>query len=221
MRTGWTCVLAVVVGVLSGCSSSQRPLPIVKDSASYNFEKGYFDRALVDYSEYIERRPDDLEMRVGLAKTYLKLDRPKEARVHATVAQDVRPAESAYADLLAESLLQANERESLVAYLQKRVSERGQVSDYIRMGVYQQALGNLDECKLALNTAARIDEGKTIAPHVALANMYAKIGDKKNEVRRLKMALYVEPANKMLLSRIAELGGDTEATAAVRPDELP
>ena len=51
--------------------------------------------------------------------------------------------------------------------------------------------------------------------------MYARINDKKNELRRLKMALYVDPNNQIILKRIEKLGGDIDTTAAVRPDESP
>ena len=221
MRTGRICVLALLsLASLTGCTT-QRPLPSVKESAKYNFDKEHYDAALTDFSEYVDRRPDDLEMRVGLARTYLKLDRAKEARIHAIVAMDNRPSEAAYADLLAESLFAANDRDALVTFLQKRVSERGNVADYIRLGKYQQAMGNLDEAKVALLTACRIDAGHSIAPQLAMADMFNKIGDKTNEILRLKMALYVEPSNQIIIKRIASLGGDTDVTAAVRPDEQP
>lgn len=207
--------------ILAGCNAAQRPLPVVKSSAEYYVGTENYSAAATDYREYVDRRPDDVTMRIGLVKTLLLLDQPKEARIHAQVVHDVRPSSDEYADLLARTLYEADERDALLTFCQKRVAERGRVADYIRLGTYSAKLGNIDEARVALSTAARVDNGRTIAPQIALADLYRQLNDQTNEAKRLKMALYIDPENQIVLKRLADLGEIAGPTAAVRPDELP
>ena len=212
---------ALTLLALSGCNATQRPLPVVKSSAEYYSAAENYPAAAADYREYVERRPDDVPMRISLTQTLLELNQPKEARIHAQVVHDLRPSSDEYADLLARTLYEANERDALSSFCQKRVSERGRVADYLRLGTYSAKLGNIDEARVALSTAARIDNGKTVAPQLALADLYKQLNDPTNEARRLKMALYIDPDNKVVLQRIEDLGEVAGPTAAIRPDELP
>ncbi|MBU6412937.1 MAG: hypothetical protein KGS45_05645 [Planctomycetes bacterium] len=209
------------LAILSGCNATQRPLPVVKSSAEYYVGTENYSAAAVDFREYVERRPDDVPMRVGLVNALLQLDQPKDARIHAQVLNDLRPSSDEFADLLARTLYEAGERDAVVSFCQKRVAERGRVADYIRLGTYSAKLGNIDEARIALSTAARVDNGRTIAPQIALADLYKQLNDPTNEAKRLKMALYIDPENKIVLKRIEDLGEVAGPTAAIRPDELP
>jgi len=207
--------------LLAGCASTQRPLPVVKSSADYYWAAENYTAAAADYKEYVDRRPDDVPMRLALAKTLLLLDQPKEARIHAEVLHDLRPYSDEFADLLALTLYESKDRDALLSFCQKRVSERGRVADYLRLGTYSAKLGNVDEARVALSTAARIDNGVAVAPQIALADFYRQLNDPANEVRRLKMALYIDPSNRTVLQRLEDLGETAGATAAIRPDEVP
>lgn len=216
-----TLVPVAALAILSGCNATQRPLPVVKSSADYYSSAENYSAAVVDYREYVDRRPDDVPMRVSLVKTLLLLDQPKEARIHAQVVHDLRPSSDEFADLLAQTLYESNERDALVSFCQKRVAERGRVADFLRLGTYSAKLGNVDEARVALSTAARIDNGVTVAPQIALADFYKQLNDPANEARRLKMALYIDPTNKIVLQRLEDLGDVAGPTAAIRPDEVP
>ena len=98
-------------------------------------------------------------------------------------------------------------------------SERGLVTDYIRLGQYATKIGNPDEGVLALKNAAAIDKGQTAAPQIALADFYQLHKDRVNEVRRLRMALYIEPKNKVVLGRLLELGQVPGPSLATVPEE--
>jgi predicted TPR repeat methyltransferase len=113
----------------------------------------------------------------------------------------------------------ANEREALTALLNRAAAERGRVSDYIRLGTYAAQMGNVDEAQQALITAAKLDAGATVRPQLALADFYGSIGATDKQVRRLRMAYAIEPANDDLLKKIREAGEIPGPTFGIAPDD--
>ena len=203
----------------SGCGTTQRPLPKVLDDARHAYEFAQYDRAATDYREYIDRRPDTAEVRFELSRAYMLLGRPKQAREQLSVAHDVSPTNERYADALAEAYYQAGEIEPLLGFLSRRATERGNVEDFLRLGVYSAGVGHADEALAALTTAARLDRGRTIRPQLALADFYASVADRANELRRLCMALWLEPQNQVLWARIRAMGEVPGPALAIQPEE--
>lgn len=197
--------LAMSTLALTGCSGT-RPLHIVEKSAKSNYDRGLYDAAFVDYSEYTDRRPEGVEMRYGKAQTLLQLGQPLEAAREMAIVYDVQPTNDKYVEGYCEALFQAQQRDQLVTFLQRQVGERGRAADYIRQGRFLTRLGNIDEAKTALRIAAQMDRGTTVEPQLALANLYRTVNDRDNELRRLSMALFIEPNNQRIQDRIRELG---------------
>ncbi len=122
----------------------------------------------------------------------------------------VHPDNQDYANGLAEALFACNEREELITFLTREARDRGRPGDYLRLGHYQFLLGNVDEAKLAMITAAKLDGGMSIKPQMELANLYRSLGDKENELKRLRMALYIgspEPGHPEADSRMGRVPG--------------
>lgn len=211
----------IVLGaaVLLGCSS-QRPLHIVQQSGQRNYDKGDYVAAAADFKEYTDRRPAFLPARYSLGQSYMELGEYSLAREQFALCLGVDGGNEAYADALAEALLAANEREALMAHLHRVCGERGRVNDYLRLGRYAMKIGNVDEAQTALATAARIDGGRSVAPQLALAEMHRSLGDRQGELRRLAMALYLDPGNLKIQERIRELGEVPGPTFAAVPAEL-
>ncbi len=210
------CTAALV----GGCGTTQRPLPKVLGDARHAFEFAQYDRAATDYREYIDRRPDAAEVRFELARAYLLLGQPKPAREQLSVAHDVSPTNERYADALAEAYFQAGEIEPLLGFLNRRATERGNAEDFLRLGAYSARVGHADEALVAMTTAARLDRGHSIRPQLALADFYASVGDRANELRRLCMALWLEPQNQVLWGRIRAMGEVPGPALAIQPEEL-
>lgn len=209
------CVMAMVL--LGGCQA-ERNLDLVREVGNREYQLGEYDKALANYQEYVTRKPDGVDVRYSLAETYLKLNKPQEAREQFYQCLAVHPDNQAYAQGLAEALYACNEREELITFLTREARERGRPGDYERLGHYQLLLGNVDEAKLALITAAKLDGGKSIKPQMELANLYRSLGDKQSELKRLRMALYIEPKNPEIQKRIRELGEIPGPSFVLQPD---
>lgn len=213
-------VLAVVsCFVLSACAGP-RPLHVVESDGDYHFDTAQYPKAVTDYSEYVNRKPDNVEVRYKLARSLIAADQPRPAIEQLTVCTDVDPLNDRYLDAQAQALHAAGEREALVAILSRAASERGRVTDYLRLGVYQQKLGNLDEAQQALLTAAKLDLGRSWKVQRALADFYGSVGDAPRQIRRLRMAYYLEPNNPETLQEIRRLGEVPGPTFGLLPEEV-
>lgn len=218
MRTvaGLTVLAALLT--LTGCSGP-RPLHAIRSHADTLVTQGRYDEAIAEYEEYIARKPEDVQVRGKLGAAYLAAEQPLRAREQYLLAAGVQPFNDGFLDGLAESYYQANAREDLIEFLARQTRERGAVSDYIRQGKYLFKLGNADEARFALETAARLDKGRTIEPQIALADMYRDLGDRANEVRRLRMALFVNPNNQAVQERLTRVGSGPKDQIGLTPAE--
>lgn len=217
-RATLSALIAASLAGLAGCSST-RPLPTVKDAGDRAFNQGDFQTAATNYEEFVLRKPGDAAMEHQYARTLLMLNQPGKAISHATIAYDQSPSNSAFADTLAESYLKAGKTEELVRFLRGNTEGRGAVEDYIRLGRFTARLGDADGAELALITAARIDRGQTLAPQLALADFYKSIGNKIDEKKRLRMALFLDPKNFAVSQRLRDLGEIPGPSIALRPLE--
>lgn len=205
-----------------GCNSGgQRGLTKVRYDADWAYNRGDYTRAAADYQEYMDRRPGDPEIAYRLAKSYLETDQPTRAIGFARMALDQAPERDEYLALLAEAYFQAGDIDGLYRLLRTQTADRGRVEDYLRLGYYAAKLGHADEAELALLTGAKIDQGRTAGPQLALADFYASIGDQEAATRRLRMALYVDRTNEEILQKLRTLGEIPGPSLALRPEEAP
>jgi len=220
VRTGRAVVLLTlaVIALSVGCTK-QRPLHVLKADAEFAAGQGQYDKAKADYSEYIRRRPEATEIRYQLAKVQVANGEPRQAIEQLNIALDVEPMNDTYLDAQAHAMFEAKEFEALTTLLSRNASERGRVEDYLRLGTYAAKMGNADEAQQALLTAAKLDQGKSLRPQKALADFYGAIGDRDRQVRRLRMAYFLEPASPDLLTEIRRLGEVPGPSFAVVPEE--
>lgn len=217
-RTLATLLVAALLPL--GACNKQRPLHVVLRNGDIAAEHGQHEVAVKEYGEFIERRPEASEVRYKLAKSLTASGHPRQAIEQLNVALDVEPLHDDYLDALAEAMYAANERDALTALLARAASERGRVRDYLRQGVYSSKLGNADEAQQSLLTAAKLDQGMSVAPQKALADFYGQMGDRQRQVRRLRMAYFLDPDNKEVNADIRRLGEVPGPTLGLRPEEM-
>ncbi|MBK7405569.1 MAG: tetratricopeptide repeat protein [Phycisphaerales bacterium] len=208
--------LAMLLGMgLAGCS--QRPLSSLRADGNYYYYRGDYSSALPYYQEVVDRKGGNAEGHYELGRTLLALGRASEAREQMVLANSLEPENMEYFDGLADAFVATGDEDQLFQALEHQARDRGGVADYLRMGRYALKLGHPDEAERALLGAAEIDDGKTPAPQLALADFYHAIGDKDNEVRRLRMALWFDPADTEIQTRLRELGQIPGPTFVLEP----
>jgi predicted Zn-dependent protease len=217
------CAL-IVIGALStlnlvGCNS-ERPLHIVRADGEFAYEHGKWDQAKADFSEYVRRRPEAVDVRYELAKAHLGADEPKAAIEQLNIALDVEPLNDNFLDAQAEAMFKAGQRDALTSLLARNAAERGRVTDYLRLGAYSARMGNPDEAQQALLTAAKLDNGRSVVPQRALADFYGSVGDRAKQLRHLRMAYAIEPANEETLKEVRRLGEIPGPSFALAPDTI-
>ncbi len=214
---GGMLLVALVVGAW-GCSH-ERPLHVIRSNAEHSARYGQYDVAATDYELFLNRKPDDHTARYEYGKVLMSLNRPGDAASQFATAVDVDRFNEDYMEAYAQSLYEANQREKLVEVLRRRVAERGQVSDYGRLGRFSAKLGHADEAEEALTTAARLDGGQSLGPQLDLARFYGSINDRVKQRRRLQACYYLAPKRQEVLDAIREAGDIAGPTYAAVPQE--
>lgn len=208
-----------LAAALVGCSS-QRPLDRVRIDGKRHLDAKQFDAAATDFNELVTRKPEDHQGRYDLGMAMIGAGQPAEAIKQMLIALDVQPLNEKYADGVAEAMLAAGQRDDLTAFLNKMALERGRVSDFTRLGKFSARLGNVDEAKTALITAARLDKGMSLQPQLDLAEFYETVGDKANWVKRLRMAYFLSPTDQRVLDAILRAKEIAGPSFAVQPVEF-
>lgn len=209
----------LLTAALVGCSS-QRPLDRVRLEGKRHLDARQFDAAAADFNELVTRKPEDHQGRYDLGMALIGAGQPAEAVKQMLIALDVQPLNEKYADGVAQAMLAANQRDDLTAFLNKMALERGRVSDFTRLGTFSLRLGNVDEAKTALITAARLDRGVSLQPQLDLAEFYESVGDKANWVKRLRMAYFLNPTDQRVLDAIARAKEIAGPSFAIQPTEF-
>ncbi len=220
MRKATVALSLMTLALLAaaGCSG-QRNLMSVRENADYFAGQGDYERSLSEYREYLQRLPEDYEVRYRFANTLLANGDTGEAREQYAQLVDIVPNDDRFIDGYARALEQGGETQDLARFLNRMTTQRGDARDWIRLGKSMQKNGDVDGAKAAFASAARADGGRTIAPWVAQADLFASVGDARGERAAIERALFIEPQNPDLVSRFRGLGGIPGPTAGVRPEE--
>ncbi|MGD9789518.1 MAG: tetratricopeptide repeat protein [Phycisphaerales bacterium] len=192
-------MLVAMAGMFGGCAKKERPLYTVLESADRHALYARYPESLKDYSEYLSRRPDDVEARVRYGETLLKAGQAQEATYEFRLALDTRPGNQHYAELLAEAMYQAGSKDELMTFLRHRIEERGNAEDHSLLGIYAHKCGFNDEAEQALKTAARLDGGKSFVHEFNLSNFYGDINDRVSAIRHLRYAYAIAPKDPGVL----------------------
>lgn len=215
--------LFATAGLLSAATlvacSSQRALPMVHAAGNEAYVRGNYSQAIVEYREYLDRKPYDAEIRHKLAKSYLAAGEPQLALENAAVCHDVDPENTDYSATLAEAMLKSNDLDGLFAFLRSEAAIRQRPVDQILLGRYLARVGTADEAEQAFLAAARLDRGQNLEPQWELANFYRTIGAVDKETDRLRMVLWLRPNDPEATARLRELGKVPGPSYALPPAE--
>lgn len=208
----------LLLSVAAGCSN-QRALPVVHAAGNEAYVRGNYSQAVVEYREYLDRKPYDTVVRHKLAKAYLASGDPQLARENASICHDVDPANTDYSATLAEAMLKSNDLDGLFAFLRSEAALRQRPADHILLGQYLARVGTADEAEAAFLAAARLDRGQNLGPQWELANFYRTIGAADKETDRLRMILWLRPNDPEATARLRELGKVPGPSYALPPAE--
>jgi tetratricopeptide (TPR) repeat protein len=209
-------VLAAVI--LSGCAASV-PSESLRESGDRLFKLGDYAGAAEHYQEIVERYPGDWRAQYQLGRCHLELDRPAEARRGLEIALTRRPDSVEVADALAEAMFQQGDESHLFAFLRDRARSTQSPHAYLRLAKYSRAMNDPDSAMLAIETAMRLDDARTVEPYLAAADLAEEVGDLELAVRRLQEAYGIDPLDQRVTARLRALDEIPGPTLALPPDE--
>lgn len=211
-------VSAVLAAVGLGVGGCKRSETAIRESGDKALERGDYDTAAAEYTEYLETRPWEPKVRATLGTAYLGQGKPAHACEQLLVAHSQAPHDDEILDQLCEALLANHSYTDLTRILRQRTIDRGAMTDFLRLGTYAQKMGDADEAKRGLITAARVDGGMTTDPYIALSDFYASVNDRPNAVRYLRMAYAINAKDGRIGPRAQQLNQVVGPSFALTPE---
>lgn len=213
MRAGMLAMVLVLGGVfvLGGCSPSNKvrrtlSLNNLHIRAAIAEDERDWDEAYALWSEYVDRRPQSALAEYRLGMVEMRLGRYRDAVGHLRVAHDLKPGDVEYIEALAGALIASGDTEGLMTLLRQTVDEGEPGSGYLRMGLYAQEAGLLDEAREALSLAIVHGRGLSAEPYIAMADFGRATGNRELEIRNLRYALWFDRTDPEISSRLESLG---------------
>jgi len=199
-------IAAVILSVLAltGCSSTPRDMLMERGEVAY--EAGQYNVAADNFQQVVDRYGGDWQANYYLGKTRLALDEPNAAQIALAVAHTRKPNNVEVADSLAEALFRQGREEQLFEFLRERATTQQTVHAYLRWAMYSLEMGDPDSAKLAVDTAIRIDRGRSVAPYLAAADLAERVGDRRTALLRLRQAYTVDPDDELVKDRLLAMG---------------
>lgn len=183
--------------------------------------EGYPSEAVEPYQDWVARQPQRALAQHSLGKALYESGRVSEAVTPLTVASDLEPANEEYFADMARAMREAGREASLISTLRANAAEKGRLTDWLRLGRNLMELGLMDEAHQAFTTAASIDAGRTVEPQLAFADLYHRLDRPAEELRRLRMAYYINPRDERVTQRLAGLDVVPGPSLALPPEERP
>jgi tetratricopeptide (TPR) repeat protein len=148
-------MLALALATLSACTTGTRSDLAIREKGDYEFNRGNYEVARVEYLEYSKLRPGRPDVLHNLGVCALKTGRTDEALHFLRLAYDLEPQNVEYTDNLAEAMYTAGKYDELYELLRDRTKQPGTVNDYLRLGEFAERMGDPDEAENALPSASR------------------------------------------------------------------
>ena len=175
----------------------------------------YYDKAAMKYvNNVLKADPNDFNGLVFKSLIYMSQHHFEDGLKTARLAQQVNPYNAYVYGLLVDGNVEMGNYDSAVAYSDKMVSIRPDLTSYSRISYLREIYGNykssIEAMKMAVEAGGRGDE-HTEWTRVQLAQLYEKTGDYKSAEDLYNMSLALRPDYPYALAglaRVAKAGKD-------------
>ncbi len=213
------CLILLTLGSTLTSTGCQRSLLAVREAGDKHYARAEYTEAEADYLEYLDRSPGRPEVYHMLGKTYIAQGKTGLARENLLIANTLRLEDDEIFASTCEGLFADKKFDELNRLLRSRTIDRGRMQDYLLLAKYALMQGDKDQAQNALITAAKVDGGQSIEPQLALAKLYAEVGDKPRAIERARMAYFCDPKNGEVNNLLQSLGQIPGPALAIIPTE--
>lgn len=213
-----TIAAAALLGtMLGGCATGRTPIESLREQGDWEFKRGHYADAALQYQQIVDRYPGDWEGQYQLGLSRLAMNEPTPARQALEIAHTRRPHDEDISDALAKALHAAGSEAQLFAFLRERTEVDATMRSYLRLARYSTEIGDPDSARAALDHAIEMDGGNRVEPYLAAAELAEQVGDREEAVRRLRQACWIDPRDKRVAQRLRDLGEVPGLSIALPP----
>ncbi|MEN0021406.1 MAG: tetratricopeptide repeat protein [Planctomycetota bacterium] len=206
-RRRTSLLLALALAPLLALSGCQTTTPELRADANNARAVGDFDAAIASRRAVVERHPSNPLYRYELGQVLLEAGEPGAAREQLFLAYEAVPDNATYLEAYADGLIATRDLETMYAVLRDAIPPKGERwPAYVRLGDYAFRAGHADEAERAYVEAGNLATTLDPEPQRRLASLYRRVGDTPNEIARLRMILWFNPADAEAAPRLRQLG---------------
>ena len=114
-------------------------------------------------------------------------------------------------------MFRGGDEERLFAFLRERAEGEKTVRAYLRWGHWAIMSDDPDSARTAILTAIAIDDGQSVEPYLAAADLAQRLGDLDEAVRRLRQAYTIAPTDQRVTSGLESMGEVPGPTIGLPP----
>ncbi len=208
---------AILVTILGGCATARTPVETLREQGDFEFKRGRFADAALQYQQIVDRYPGDWKGQYKLGLARLETDEPSAARQALEIAHTRRPHNEMVADALAIAMFRMGEKGQLFAFLRQRAEVDATMRSYLRLAHYSRQMGDPDSAQDALNLAIDLEGVRSVEPYLAAADLAEEVGDREEAIRRLRQACWIDPRDERVAERLRALGEVPGLSIALPP----
>ena len=213
----------LALGVAGGCGPT--PIVTLRKNGEFNYKYGNYEDAAKDFGQIIERAPGDWEAEYRYGQCMMQLGDLESARRSLEVAQTAVPNNDEVAFALADCYFRMNDQTRLYQLLRDRAQTNASMESWLLMSEYALKLNDVDMARTAALNAIEVDQGQAEAgvdklsasPYYQAALVAERLGERDEELRRLRQAYGINPDDTRVKSKLVELGQVPGPTIALPP----
>ena len=213
----------LALGFAGGCGPT--PIVTLRKNGEFNYKYGNYEDAAKDFGQIIERAPGDWEAEYRYGQCMMQLGDLESARRSLEVAQTAVPNNDEVAFALADCYFRMNDQTRLYQLLRDRAQTNASMESWLLMSEYALKLNDVDMARTAALNAIEVDQGQaeggidalSASPYYQAALVAERLGERDEELRRLRQAYGINPDDTRVKSKLVELGQVPGPTIALPP----
>ncbi len=217
-RVALAGLVGLTVAAGAGCAGPKNAADL-RRRGDHFLQAGQYSEAAAEYTAYLQLKPGEDDIRGNYGRALLKSGRTAEAAEQLQIAYTQNPEDETTLDALTEALLASNQPDALFRLLKSNASDRGRVSDFLRLGRASLKVGDTDTAQLAFTQAAKVDKGQTVEAQLGMVDYHLAVRDPASATRRLRMAYFISSLDPEVQERIRLLKPVLGPTFATVPEE--
>lgn len=205
---------------LGGCISGEQTLAALRADGNHYYGRGEYAQALPYYEQYLDRKPEAVDVRSRVADTLRHLGRPGDAERYTRTVYDVDPTRLDHAADLAAAQVEAGQVGEGLDFLRRYLQEYPTSEGYFRLADIAGGAGLPDDALRAYKIAVRLDGLTSAEPHRRIARFYETHDHNEQAIEHWRAVLWFNANDADARDAVRSLGQVPGPSFVLNPNSI-